>query len=177
MRHTAYLLALAILTVAGRGTAQTFHPDIPKVWDDKEVQRFELPLAQRDRSPRYMTAKEYYALRVRPIYRTYPAYAPGREPAGYRKSLGEKEPEVVFDPSKLRTKEDWIQAGKLVFEADTIFAPARPDLPEVSNLPITEAGIVPHFARNYVIRKKGVVEVGNSSCAGCHTRDARRVTA
>ena len=40
----------------------------------------ELPLVQRDRSPRYMSSAEYYALKVRPIYRSYPAYAAGREP-------------------------------------------------------------------------------------------------
>ena len=32
-------LAFAIV-----GTAQTFTPNIPKVWDDGEVERFELPL-------------------------------------------------------------------------------------------------------------------------------------
>ncbi len=147
MRHTACFIALSILTVAGRGTAQTFHPDIPKVWDDKEVERFELPLAQRDRSPRYMTAKEYYALRVRPVYRSYPTYLPGREPVGYRKSLEQKEPEIVFDPSKLRTKEDWIEAGKLVFESDVSFAAAPKEVvpPEVWNLPTTKDGAVPTF--------------------------------
>ena len=172
MRHTAYCVALASLIVAGRSTAQTFCPNIPKVWDDKEVQRFELPLAQRDRSPRYLTAKEYYALRVRPIYRTYPAYAPGREPAGYRKSLEQKDPEIVFDPSKLRTKEDWIQAGKLVFEANTYFSPAnaKVELPKAWKLPIAKDGVVPNFAYHYVIRKKGVVETGDFSCAACHTR-------
>ena len=43
----------------------------------------ELPLVQRDRSPRYLTADEYYKLRVRRIYRTYPIYINGKEPAGY----------------------------------------------------------------------------------------------
>ena len=70
----------AILGVAELGFAQDFRPEIPRVWDDKEVERFETPLAQPERSPRYMRAEEYYALKVRPIYRSYPVYAPGREP-------------------------------------------------------------------------------------------------
>lgn len=117
------LIALAGL-LAPAAVAQEFKPDIPKAWDDKEVERFELPLAQRDRSPRYMSSEEYYKLKVRPIYRSYPAYFPGREPAGYIESLKAKEPEIIFDPSKLHTKQDWINAGKLVFEADIEFRPA-----------------------------------------------------
>jgi hypothetical protein len=151
---------------------QEFRPDIPKVWDDAEVTRFELPLVARDRSPRYMSAKEYYALKVRPIYKTYPVYAPGQEPAGYRESLLQKEPEIIFDPSKLRTKEDWIRAGQIVFESQTSFRPA-PAQPEVDPLlPISKEGILPAFrpGGRYVIRKKGVLEVGVNACADCHTR-------
>jgi hypothetical protein len=72
-----------------------------------------------------MSAEEYYKLKVRPIYRSYPAYAKGREPAGYLDSLKQKDPEIIFDPSELHTKEDWIAAGKLVFESATKFRPAR----------------------------------------------------
>ena len=124
MRIKLHFARFAILSIAGIGAAaQTFHPEIPRAWDDKEVRRLELPLAQRDRSPRYMTAEQYYALKVRPIYRSYPAYVKGREPAGYLESLKQKEPEIIFDASKLHTKEDWIQAGKLVFESETLFQP------------------------------------------------------
>jgi len=152
--------------------AQDFRPEIPRVWDDKEVERFELPLARRDRSPRYMTAKEYYALKVRPIYRSYPVYAPGREPAGYRESLLQKEPEIVFDASQLRTREDWIRAGKLVFESQTVFrrAAATPTVDPL--LPVSKEGILPSFrpGGQYFVRKKGVLEVGSNACADCHTR-------
>lgn len=174
MRIRAYAIATVLIAVAATGHAQSFHPDVPKAWDDGEVGRFEMPLAQRDRSPRYMSAEEYYALKVRQIYRSYPLYAPGRDPAGYVESLKKKEPEIIFDPSKLRTKEDWIQAGKLVFESDTLFRPAPGGGPSVDGLalPIAKDGELPFFLagyRNYV-RRKGVLEVGINSCAGCHTR-------
>jgi hypothetical protein len=71
---------------------------IPKAWDDKEVAEFEMRLARADGSPHYMMAKEYYVLTVRPIYRSYPVYAPGREPAGYIESLKQKEPEIILTP-------------------------------------------------------------------------------
>jgi hypothetical protein len=45
---------------------------------------------------------QYYALKGRPIYRSYPMYYPGREPKGYIESLKQKEPEIVFDASRLR---------------------------------------------------------------------------
>ena len=121
-----------------------------------------------------MSAAEYYALKVRPIYRSYPMYASGRDPAGYIESLKQKEPEIVFDLSKLRTKEDWIPAGKLVFESDTLFRPAPegPPLTNLGNLPVAKDGELPFFLprARYYIRRKGVLEVGINSCSGCHTR-------
>jgi mono/diheme cytochrome c family protein len=158
-------------------SAQEFHADIPRAWDDDAVAGLELPLAQRDRSPRYMSAEEYYKLKVRPIYRAYPVYLKGREPAGYLEALKQKDPEIIFDPSKLHTKEDWIQAGKLVFESDTRFSPARSmtvddiSLPPSTVAKISKDGVLPSFTARYYIREKGVLELGGNSCAGCHTRD------
>ena len=153
-------------------SAQPFHPDIPRTWDDREVAAFQLPLAQRDRSPRYLSSLEYYALKVRPIYRTYPVYVAGREPTGYFESLKQKEPEIVFDASKLRTNEDWIRAGEQVFEASPDPQPAPPaplPLPPAILVRTTRDGVIPYL--RYVIRKKGVIEFGvATSCAACHTR-------
>jgi cytochrome c553 len=153
--------------------AQTFRPEIPRAWDDKEVARFQVPLAQRDRTPRYLTSEEYYALRVRPIYRSYPVYAPGREPSGYMESLKQKEPEIVFDASKLRTKEDWIRAGEMVFDAFPTMGPMPPgglgQAPSGITLPATSEGII--LGAAYIVRQKGVLEFGAlTSCASCHTR-------
>ena len=176
MKIAACALGLTLLTSAAPPTPQpNFHPNIPKAWDDKEVEAMELPLAQRDRSPRYMTSAEYYALKVRPIYRSYPVYVKGREPAGYLESLKQKDPEIIFDPAKLRTKEDWIAAGKLVFESDTSFRSApttQPTAEEVAPWPVSKEGalLAVRPSTSYYVRKKGVLEVGSNSCAGCHTR-------
>src|SRR5271163_4900753 len=160
MRIRLHFASCAILTIAGIGAAaQTFQPEIPRAWDDKEVQLLEVPLAQRDRSPRYMTAEQYYALKVRPIYRSYPAYVKGREPAGYLESLKQKEPEIIFDAGKLHTTEDWIQAGKLVFESETLFRPAPESQPSASDTswPVSSDGVLPYFVPGfrYYVRKKG----------------------
>ncbi len=167
------LFALGFFFAMVNLSAQAFRPQIPRFWDDHEVERFEVPLANPKYSPRHMSAQDYYALKVRPIYKTYPVYAPGREPAGYRERLKQLEPEIVFDPAKLRTKADWIAAGKLVFEAETLHFPA----PEQgvffpSPLPPAADGTLPYFlpGARYIIRQKGVLEVGINACAGCHTR-------
>lgn len=175
MRRTVCVLALTWLAVAALAAGDSpFHPVIPKAWDDAAVESMELPLAQRDRSPRYLTSAEYYALTVRPIYRSYPAYAAGREPVGYLDSLKQKAPEIIFDPAKLHTREDWIRAGKLVFESDTSFRPAPAAQPatDKTTWPVAPDGTLPSYPPGfrYYIRTKGVVEVGSNSCAGCHTR-------
>ena len=174
MLRRTYLTGCVVLTVAASCGAQDFHPDIPRAWEDKEVERFELPLAQRDRSPRYLTSEEYYKLKVRPIYRAYPAYAKGQEPAGYLDSLKEKEPEIIFDASKLRTKQDWIEAGRVVFESDILFRPAPATQPAANSTPwpVAKDGVLASFVPGfrYYIRRKGVLERGINACANCHTR-------
>jgi hypothetical protein len=173
MRRILLVAGLAAGVLAPLLLAQEFHPDIPKAWDDAAVKGLEVPLAERDRSPRYMSTAEYYKLKVRPSYRSYPAYAKGREPAGYLEALKQKESEIIFDPSKLHTKEDWIAAGKLVFESDTQFFPAQEQpAGEDAGWPVTKDGVLPDFVPGfrYYIREKGVLEGGINSCAGCHTR-------
>jgi hypothetical protein len=170
----AVRIPLLVAAVAAYALAQPFHPDIPRAWDDRDVTGFELPLAQPDHSPRYLSAAEYYSLEETPIYRGYPVYIPEKEPPGYIESLKQKEPEIQFDPAQLRTQEDWIRAGAIVFQAPRAFRP--PDLG--SNLiaevlrafhtPATPEGVIPF--NQYVVRKKGVVELGVVSCASCHTR-------
>ena len=86
----------------------------------------------------------------------------------------QKDPEIVFDASKLHTKEAWIAAGKLVFESETAFRPAPAAAPSADGLrvPASSDGTFPFFATGarYSVRQKGVLEVGGNSCAGCHTR-------
>jgi len=177
MKAAAPVIAVAIFIGVQICAAQSFTPDIPKAWADNDVAGFEVPLAHSERSPRYMTEMEYYALKVRPIYRSYPVYAEGREPAGYIEWLKQREPEVIFDPTTLKTKEDWIRAGKIVFEEENSFFPAT-DPPGGRKVPperqkwIGKDGVIRGFAPGtvYIIRKKGVLEFGSNSCAGCHTR-------
>jgi hypothetical protein len=152
---------------------QSFHPQIPKAWNDAEVAGYELPLSY-GKPAQYMSAAEYYNIPARTIYRTYPIYRPDREPPGYLKSLKEREPEIAFEAAKLKTEREWIAAGAVVFESPNIVVSLN-DVPyqdadwyrEVK-IPVTKEGIMPYG--RYLIRRKGVVDVTFDGCGMCHTR-------
>src|SRR5262249_45466764 len=148
---------------------------VPKVWDSTELASFELPLVHKDATPTHVAPDFYYRIPERPIYKSYPVYAPGREPAGYMQWLEKQEPIVVFDPTKLKTERDWVKAGETVFDAPIGYGATfkltqvrDPKWYERIGVPLTKDGVMP-FSR-YVIRKKGVVEVGSGACLMCHAR-------
>jgi hypothetical protein len=52
MNRTAVLSCFFLASAAAWAVekqSQSFHPVIPRAWDDREVAAFQLPLAQRDR--------------------------------------------------------------------------------------------------------------------------------
>src|SRR6476619_4121823 len=100
-------LTLCVLSAMGQQRAKQWIPDIPKTWVDHEMSELEVPLSNRSSSPKQIPAEYYYRIPVRPIYKTYPVYAPGKEPAGYVEALKNKEPQITFDISRLRTEQDW----------------------------------------------------------------------
>lgn len=135
----------------------------------------QLPLVDATASPKQIPAEYYYRIPVRTIYKNYPVYAPGSEPAGYIEWLKQQNPESVFDAAALKTEADWIRAGELVFNSpisyDNIAQIAdvrNPEWYEKLRVPATPDGTLPWF--RYVIREKGKVELGTLSCGMCHTR-------
>ena len=180
-------LVLALVVASSAGTVigrpqkpeTSASPVIPRTWDDEAIASVELPLASTGVPPEHIPSDYFYRMPVRPIYKTYPIYAPGKEPPGYLEQLRKLEPESVFDPATLKTEADWIKAGELVFDAPTGFDAdfaAVVSLADVRNptwyekvrVPLTKDGVVPYL--RYVIRKRGTVEVGAFSCGMCHTR-------
>ena len=171
------LCVLCVLCVfrGGAFVVGAAQPQIPTTWDARELAALELPLVQADRSAQHATPDYYYRLAVRPIYKSYAVYAPGHEPAGYLEWLAQQEPELAFDAATLRSDADWIAAGEAVFDAPlgygatfTLAAVRDRGWYEHNQIPVTKDGVMP-FSR-YVVRKKGVVEVGSGSCLMCHAR-------
>lgn len=163
------LLALCALVTA---SAQ----EVLRTWSQPDIDTLELPAANPAFSPIHLDELAYYQIPERTIYRSYPVYAPGREPAGYREWLEAREPEIAFDAAKLTTPQQWIDAGEVVFNAATSFNPVffsaenlrDPDFVRQNEMPVAKDGVIP-FAR-WVIRRKGVVELGSMGCNTCHTR-------
>ncbi len=151
-------------------------PDIPRTWKQADVDRLEVPLANPKYSAVHINEDDYYRIPARIIYKSYPVYRPGREPAGYMEWLRSQEPQIAFDASNLKTHEDWVAAGALVFNAPTSYHPVLFGAAEVrdpafyqqAGMPETSDGTIP-FAR-WVIRRKGEVELGSMGCNTCHTR-------
>jgi hypothetical protein len=186
LRHIAgmTLIGLALLPRAGSlgQSPQVKRMAVPKMWDDAAMSTLEIPLANPIGSPKQAPAAYYYRIPVRTIYKQYPVYAPGREPAGYMEWLKHQEPVIVWDETshkpELQAEADWIKAGEIVFSAPTGTAVDQGFIGladvqsaawyEHSGMPITKEGVLPFV--HYIIREKGKVELGSFSCAMCHTR-------
>ena len=176
---TLFFVASFIFHSQAQKQIATVAPAIPKTWVDAEMAELEIPLADAASSPKHVSAEYYYRIPERKIYKSYPVYAPGKEPPGYLEMLKQQEPEIVFDATKLKTQADWIKAGELVFEAPLTTGGTgfnRPDELYVrepgwyarTRMPVAKDGVLPFY--RYVVAEKGKVAVGVRSCAMCHTR-------
>jgi hypothetical protein len=80
------LLLLCGIVLVRSGDAQktnaSWKPEKPKTWVDEQLANLELPLSHPASSPKHISADYYYRIPVRQIYKSYPIYVPGKEPAG-----------------------------------------------------------------------------------------------
>ena len=157
---------------------------IPKTWDDAAMATLEIPLADPIGSPRQVPGSYYYKIPVRPIYKSYPVYAPGHEPPGYMNWLKQQQPVIVWDDKghapPLKTDADWVKAGEIVFDSPIGYGSLSGGAPgdalyvresqffQKTNTPIAADGTVPFY--RYVVQDKGKVQIGVLACAMCHTR-------
>jgi hypothetical protein len=174
LRKCVWPFALSVLvggsTLLARPHAQVEQSpapaSVPRVWDDQAIATVEVPLANPVGSPKHISSDYYYKIPVRPIYKSYPVYAPGHDPAGYMDWLMSQEPEVVWDDAghkpALKTEADWIRAGEMVFDTPIYYTTHRvvaledvrnPSWYEKTGAPIAKDGTLPYV--RYVIRKKG----------------------
>lgn len=188
LRYFALPLFLVVAIGSSIVALHAQNPDavtlsIPKTWVDEEIATLEVPLADPIGSPKHVSADYYYRVPVRPIYKSYPVYAPGHEPQGYVDWLKEQEPEVIWDDKghrpPLDTQADWIKAGEIVFDAPSDYGAfpssdlsslyvREPQFLPYTTAPVARDGTLPFF--RYVVQKKGEVKVGILACGMCHTR-------
>src|SRR5437762_9563705 len=89
------LMAFAVVLTANALSAQSALPSIPKTWNDQAIATLEVPSPEPGYTPVHVGSDYYYRIPVRPIYRTYPRYRPGKEPPGYMDWLRGREPQIV----------------------------------------------------------------------------------
>jgi hypothetical protein len=108
-----------------------FAPDIPRTWDDEAIATLEVPLANPVGSPKHVSADYYYRIPVPAIYKSYPVYAPGHEPAGYMDRLRGQEPVILWDSAgqstlaQRRVVSQHVRAQRLVRHARGLVDPRR----------------------------------------------------
>jgi len=158
------------------------HVVVPKIWDEKELATWATPLAGLGQRPGHYSEAEYYAAPVDNL-RTYPVYHPNYEPPSYREWMIAQGPQPLIEPEKLKSKTDWIDAGRRVFEQlDTEVT--RTDDPTViahfsdaaaidkyrddSHDVMTRDGVILDY--RWVVTIDGTLKMSVSSCSGCHTR-------
>jgi hypothetical protein len=175
VRLLTALTLLGCLLGTKRTDSQQWKPDIPRTWDDAALADWATPVAGLNVRPTHMTAKEYYARPTENV-RTYPVYAPDREPRGYWEMLQRVGPKPLIEPDARWTEADWITAGRRVFdELDhlalrtldrTWIAAARSrDTFDPSRTTILPTGEI--FGMRWVPTSKGVA-LSFSNCSGCH---------
>jgi hypothetical protein len=153
----------------------------PKIWDEKALATWALPVIGVNATPSFYSEAEYYAAPVHE-YRTYPVYHPDREPPGYLEWLQQQEPKPLVDPAEIKTDADWVRLGRRVFEElDT--EQFRTDDPAAikplrdrealkdSRITMTPDGQFPAF--RWVVEARGRVRLSAVECAGCHMRVER----
>ena len=145
----------------------------PRIWDDQALADWATPVAGLNVRPAHFSAAEYYGAPLDNL-RTYPVYAPDREPAGYWDELQNKKPEPLVDASRIRTDGDWIAAGHRAFRemdlaylrtADpALIAQARNPVNFQNAFTFPDGSIV---GLRWVVTDKGVMLSGRA-CAACH---------
>lgn len=169
------VLMVGILLIAPVTSFVKIFNGIPKTWDLAALKKSHVPPPDSTVKVEFASEEYYNALPDHVIYKTYPLYVREFEKPGYLDSLRKLEPEIVFDATKIKTQEDWIKAGELVFHWPVAYSPVEgsqsgvtQSLFQNANGKITPDGIYP-FSR-YVLTEKGKLIVGSLSCASCHTR-------
>jgi len=153
---------------------------VPKTWDEKMLKDWATPIAGLGVRPEHFSEKEYYASPV-DNYRTYPVYAAGRGPEGYFDRLKAMKPERLIEPEKLKTRAQWIAAGKQVWEGWDIgaFRMWEPKLIEefreakskrIARVKPYPDGQIPGV--RWIVTEKGL-GLTAENCSGCHVRELK----
>ncbi len=178
MKRRSYIIlsGLTIVLTIANLSFRKFN-EIPRVWDVERIRTMHLPVPGNSVAANPVSEDYYYKLPVRVAYKSYPFYMPGKEPKGYYEWLRQQTPAVIFNSADLKTDEDWIKAGEIIYDMPEVYEPIDSvylaSLPELekqwrSFIPTTKEGVIPFLS--VVVREKGRIELGSRTCGMCHTK-------
>lgn len=168
-------LVLSLSLASGADASTAWKPDIPKVWDEAALREWATPVAGLNVRPGHVPERDYYRLPAEDL-RSYPVYYPGREPGGYWDMLQHLGPKRLIEPQILKTKADWIAAGRRVFEESDSPQLRTYDPALIANMRSREfyehynAHALPDGTMDilrWVPTEKGVA-LSTLNCSGCH---------
>src|SRR5215216_2064025 len=107
--------ALLAVVSTSASTPSSERPVAPKIWDEKALATWALPVTGVNATPTFYSEAEYYAAPEGDL-RTYPVYHPDREPVGYMDWLRAQEPKPLVDPAEIKSDSDWARLGQRVFD-------------------------------------------------------------
>jgi hypothetical protein len=150
----------------------------PRIWDAKQLATWATPVAGLNVTGNFYSEEEYYAVPVDNL-RTYPVYAPDKEPKGYREWMLKQGAQRLIEPEKLKTDRDWVEAGRVVFggldfpvtrtdDRRVMKFLSDPDAVRKGGDAITKDGVIP--ALRWSVDGDGKLKVGLADCSGCHSR-------
>ncbi len=182
MQHKKTITVICMITIGTLLLSFGVHKinDIPKLWDMEKLRSAHVPLVDKSIHVEPIAEKLYNKIPERVAYKTYPLYMPEREPKGYYEWLLKQNPEIIFDASKIKTEDDWVKAGEIIYDMpqgigflmDSLLNRSqlenRAELYRSMHVPVTKDGILPFFS--LVVREKGRIEIGSMSCGSCHNR-------
>lgn len=171
MTRCGLALLCGVLTLS----AQPVH--VPRTWDSAALKDWATHIAELGVRPGHFSEADYYAAPIE-NYRTYSVYFPGREPAGYWDRITKSKPEPLIDTARLKTKADWVAAGKRVWEEGDIisFRDYSPEAierfrtmnsPRLKEIKPRADGTLP--GARWVVTERGVA-ITTENCTQCHRR-------
>jgi hypothetical protein len=168
------LLGMLAFGVSGVHAQSVSPASIPKTWNEVDLADWATPVAGLNVRPTHISPAEYYSQRIDNL-RTYPVYAPGREPNGYWEMLQRVGPKPLIEPETLHGDADWTLAGQRVFEELDFISLRTLDpkyIAETRSPDQSPARVLPDgtlFGTRWVPTEQGVA-LSFLNCGFCHTR-------
>ena len=177
MKRNTYIVLSGLALVVTTLSFSFNKADIPKVWDIERIKSMHMPMPDSSEVMSPVSEEYYYNLPERVAYKAYQFYMPGKEPKGYYEWLRQQQPEIIFNAADLKTEDDWIKAGEIIYDMPEVYEPIDSAylalLPELEKhwrkfIPTTKEGVIPFLS--IVVREKGRLELGSRTCGMCHTK-------